>query len=87
MSKHFQVELDIDRIVTQKVSVLVEAVSEEAAIESAKEAVSDWPNPSNVAEVKRIRGLKSTYWIPKSIELKSVERMYKNGEDFNNPRG
>ena len=87
MGKYFQIEFDIDRIVTQKVSVIVEAASEEAAIESAKEALTDWPNPGAVAEVKKIRGLKSTYWIPRNIDMKSIERVYKNGEDFNNTGG
>lgn len=63
---------DVDQIVTKEVQLLIVAGSEEEAIVKARNALSEYPAPVNEPAVKRMVANKSRYWIPKSIDFKSV---------------
>ena len=71
----FRVVAEIDQIVTKKVQLLVEAESSDLAEQKALDALHDYPKAVGVEGVHRIVTVKSNYWIPKSIDIKSTKEV------------
>lgn len=74
----YRVIAQIDQIVTKEVQLLVDARSEEEAQEKARDALQTYPEPVDTPGIKRIATNKSHYWIPKSIEFLSTQKVHDN---------
>lgn len=74
------VKAKVDQIVTREVQLKITAGSEEEAETKTREALAEYPQPVTVSGVSRILVGKSTYWIPRSIDLTTkIEKDNENG--------
>lgn len=67
------VKAKVDQIVTKEIQLKISAGSEEEAELKAREALAEYPKPVTVPGISRLLVGKSTYWIPRNIDL-SVRR-------------
>lgn len=70
---NYNVLAKIDQIVTKEVQLLISANSEEEAISKTREALEVYPQPIKVVGINRLVTNKSRYWIPRDIEIVTVE--------------
>ena len=68
------VEAKIDQIVTKEIKLLVEADSPDKAQSKAIDALTTYPQAVTVEGVNKIITTKSSYWIPKSIEITKTKK-------------
>lgn len=71
---NYNVLAKVDQIVTKEVQLLIKAGSEEEAEEIARTALMDYPGPIAGKDVRRIVTNKANYWIPRDINIVTVEK-------------
>jgi len=85
-SKNYNVVAKVDQIVTKEVHLVISAGSEEEAEAISRQALNVYPSKLEFEDhnkVKNILTVKSTSWIPKSIDFKSVKEVNQKGSNEN----
>lgn len=72
----FEVTAKVDQIVTKEVGIIVEAREEEDAESKAREALQTYPDEvRDVEGIRRMVTRRSNHWIPRDIEITTIERI------------
>ena len=69
----YTVVVKTDQIVTKDIKLTVEARSQEEAERKTRDALQTYPDKVEEPGVRRILTLKSHYWIPRDINIVSIE--------------
>jgi hypothetical protein len=77
--KTYNIVAKVDQIVTKEVFLIVEANSEGLALDKARAALQEYPDPVTEPGIKRIVTEKSKYWIPRNIDFVEIKKEEKNG--------